>query len=176
MTPGRGRPALYCSPRCATRVRVARHRANRLPDALTSRARWVRHRNKRPLTTTGTAASVTNPGTWTTYTEALTARVGDGIGYVLGDGIGGIDLDHVIDDNGRLDPAAAELLATWPATYTEVSPSGHGLHLYFRMAPGPGSVRTINGVKVEHYPTGRYFTVTGNRWPGTPATLADWPS
>ena len=170
---GRGRPATYCSGRC----RVAAHRAGgAIPAVLRDRDRWVRHTGKRPVTIDGRPASVTDPGTWTTYAAAKASTIGDGLGYVLGDGVGGIDLDHVIDDHGRLHPAAAELLARLPATYTEVSPSGHGLHLLYRMAPGPGTVRTWHGIHVETYSTGRYFTVTARRWPGAPGGLAALPA
>src|SRR5690606_40768293 len=81
---GRGRTPRYCSTRC----RVAAHRARpKLPAELTERARWVRHEDKRPITPDGRAASSTDPSTWSTYREAARSQVGDGLGFVLGDGI-----------------------------------------------------------------------------------------
>lgn len=164
---------------CSTRCRVAFHRAGRLPAELSEHPRWVRWRpvrrldrvTKMPVTVSGRPASSTASSTWSTYAAARASKAGVGLGYVLGDGIGCIDLDHVISD-GQLDPAAAALIASWPATYTEVSPSGDGLHLWFLMDEAPGKVRTVNGVSVETYSRGRYMTVTGRRWPGTPFGLA----
>lgn len=166
--------ARFCTPHC----RVAAHRANRLPAELTSQDRWVRWRpvrrkgrvTKMPVMLNGRAASSTDPATWSTYAAARLSKVGAGLGYVLGEGVGCIDLDHVIVGDELL-PEAAALIASWPATYTEVSPSGDGLHLWFLMDEAPGTVRSVDGVGVETYTTGRYITVTGNRWPGSSPRL-----
>lgn len=174
---GRGRPQKFCSAAC----KQAAYRARTLPPELTSQPRWVRWKpvrrkdrvTKMPVTVTGRAASSTDSATWSTYVAARKSTAGVGLGFVLGDGIGCIDLDHVLDTTGRLNPAAAEFVKSLPATYTEVSPSGDGLHLWFRMPERPGTVRTVDGVSVETYSTGRYITVTGKRWPGTPDRLAD---
>lgn len=165
---GRGRPRKFCSEACRKR----HGRANRLPVELTSRDRWVRHVKKRPITPAGRPASSTNGATWSSHAAAKRSRVGHGLGFVLGDGVGCVDLDHVIDDRGRLAPAAEAFVRSLPTTYTEISPSGHGLHLWFLMDEAPGSVRHVGGVSVETYSTGRYITVTGDRWPGTPLSLA----
>lgn len=168
---GRGRPRKFCSEACRKR----HDRAHRLPVELASRDRWVRHVAKRPVTPAGRPASSTNAATWSSLSTARASKIGDGLGFVLGDGIGCIDLDHVIDAGGNLAPAAARFIAQLPATYTEISPSGHGLHLWFLMDEAPGTVRHVGGVSVETYSTGRYITVTGNRWPGTPTGLAAHP-
>src|SRR5690606_41647690 len=68
---------------CSTRFRVALHRANSLPTELTSRARWVRHDRKRPITVHGAPASTTDPATWSTYAQAKSSRVGVWLSYVL---------------------------------------------------------------------------------------------
>ena len=162
--------ARFCSSRC----RLAAHRA--LPAAeLRSRDRWVRFAaDKRPLTASGSWGSSTNAATWCDYATAAASTAGVGIGFVLnGDGIVCVDLDHCLDGRGRLTPWAAELLADLPDTYVEVSPSGHGLHVW-----GFGDVvkgRKSDGVEV--YGTGRYLTVTGKRWRHSGATfcrLDDW--
>ena len=173
---GRGRPQRYCTTAC----KQAAYRARTLPPELTSRARWVRWKpvrrkdrvTKMPVTVAGRSASSTDVATWSTYVVARKSTAGVGLGFVLGDGIGCIDLDHVLDKAGNLDPVAAALIAEWPATYTEVSPSGDGLHLWFLMDEAPGTVRKVDGVSVETCSAGRYITVTGKRWPGTPASLA----
>lgn len=159
---------------CSTRCRVALHRANSLPTELTSRARWVRHDRKRPITVHGAPASTTDPATWSTYAQAKRSRVGDGLGYVLvaGDGVVCLDLDHVLD-GGELVPEAEALLDRLPATYVEVSPSGTGLHVWGRGDLVIGRRTVVDGVRLEAYGDRRFITVTGRRWRGAPCRLAD---
>lgn len=159
--------ARFCSSRC----RTAAHRAGRLPAAMTSRDRWVRRHGKRPIQTNGRAASSTNPATWTTHRAAAAATRGDGLGFVLGDGIGCIDLDHAVED-GVVLPWAQEILDRCPPTFTEVSMSGTGLHV-FGLLPEAAGRGQRGGDGVEFYSWGRYIAVTGDRLPGAPATLAD---
>lgn len=95
------------------------------------------------------------------------------MGFVLnGDGIVCIDLDHCITDGG-LDPWAATILASCPDTYVEVSPSGHGLHVWGLGDVPAGRVLAVIGGKVELYGSGRYLTVTEKPYAGAPSMLAD---
>ena len=130
------------------------------------RPNWVRHIAKRPVTVAGTPASSTDPATWTSYgrVRAYKAKrfVLDGTGLVC------IDLDHCLRD-GRVVGRAAEVLASCPATYVEVSPSGDGLHVW-GFGQVPSGRRLPGGVEV--YGTGRFVTVTGERFGGT-SRLAD---
>lgn len=126
-----------------------------------ARARWVNHVSKRPVCpSTGAWASVTDPSTWGTH-EAASARDAERLGYVLGDGIGCVDLDHCLDDEGRLSEAGAELVEFYTGSYIEVSPSGRGLHIWGTSPERSGFRRTWKGQPVEFYSTGRYITVTG---------------
>lgn len=162
---------------CSTRCRVAHHRATHaeaassLPAELTSRPRWVTHVNKRPTCArTGAWASVTDPTTWSTY-EAASAT-GAPLGFILGDGIGCIDLDGCLDEHGIPNDAARTLLAYYAGSYVEVSPSGRGLHIWGTAAPQRGFKRTWRGQQIEFYSQGRYITITGNVYqPGTLAPL-----
>lgn len=165
------------SPRfCSTRCRVAAHRA-KMPADLRSRARWVAWEptrragekvTKRPVQLDGRAASTTDPQTWTSYSRVLGRKRR---GFVLGEGIGCIDLDHCLV-NGKPTPAAQRFLDAVPDTYIEVSPSGDGLHVWGRLPEGPGSRRVVDGLNVEIYSVGRYITVTGQQF-GTSVLLAD---
>lgn len=121
-----------------------------------------------PMTPDSRPASSTDPTTWTSHTVADRSSVGVGLGFVLGDGVGCIDLDHCLD-GGELQPWAQEILDRCPATYVEVSPSGDGLHVWGLLPEAPGRKR--KGVEV--YSVGRYITVTGQRWHEAPNTLAD---
>lgn len=152
---------------CSTRCRVAHHRSTRadeaagLPVELTVRARWVNHVNKRPMCArTGAWASVTDPTTWSTY-EAASAT-GAPLGFVLGDGVGCIDLDACLDEDGIPNEATRTLLAYYEGSYVEISPSGRGLHIWGTAAPRRGFKREWRGQWIEFYSTGRYITITGN--------------
>lgn len=120
-------------------------------------ARWVRHDRKRPVTPSGRSASSTNTATWAPYMVAKSSVVGDGLGFVLGDGFACLDLDHCLVDGKPL-PWAQVILDRVPGAYVEVSPSGSGLHVWGRAPELPGSRRD----NVECYSVGRYITVTGN--------------
>ena len=141
-----------------------------LPIELRARDRWVLwNPRKVPLQVDGQAASSTNPATWTSYGRVFGRPR---IGFVLGDGIGCIDLDHCLVD-GIPDDAARRFLDRMPETYVEISPSGTGLHIWGRSPEGPGTRRVVDGLSVETYSVGRYITVTGRRFAGAVSELAD---
>jgi primase-polymerase (primpol)-like protein len=173
---GRGPLPVYCSGRC----RVAAHRERKareaLPVEMTRLRRWVRRDGKRPIRAdSGRPASSTDPFTWATHPQAKRSRHGDGIGYMLdgGDGIVCIDLDHALD-GGKLAPWAQAILARCPATFTEVSPSGTGLHIWGRARVRQGRViRRPDGAHIEIYGRARHIAVTAERYKGAPVKLAD---
>jgi primase-polymerase (primpol)-like protein len=144
---------------------------------MTSRRRWVRRtEDKRPIRADdGTSASVADPSTWTHHRPAADSRHGVGLGYVLaeGDGVVCIDLDHCLSPDGELADWAAEILGRCPPTYTEVSPSGTGLHLWGRGCVERGRrIRRSDGAEIEIYGQGRYIAM-GGRWRSAPLELAD---
>lgn len=102
--------------------------------------------------------------TWGSYEAAVQCvrrGLARGIGYEFDGGVYGVDLDHVIDEAGTLTPQAQEIVGKL-GSYTEVSPSGTGLHI-FVLAPGADITRhRKKDYFLEIYSTGRYFTVTGN--------------
>src|ERR1051325_2632159 len=154
---------------------VAADQAARIPAELTSRPRWVRHKDKVPLRTDGRFASVSDPSSWADFAAASSSTTGDGIGFVLaaGDGIVVIDLDHAVDDGQGL-PWAQAIVDQLPPTYMERGRSGSGLHLWFRgMVPAGRRIRR-GELAVEVYSDRRYMIV-GDRVPGTPLSLAVLP-
>lgn len=163
-----GRPGRFCSGKC----RVAAHRASKLlpgvPVEMIGRARWVRRDGKRPITVDGRSASSTNQSTWSPLRAVLESGAGDGFGFMLGSGIGCIDLDHCLTADGPTDFASA-VLAACPATYVEVSPSGTGLHVFGLLPEGSG--RKVPGAEV--YSRARFMTVTAEAFGGAPNTLGD---
>ncbi|TFD58023.1 DNA primase [Cryobacterium sp. Hh7] len=151
--------ARFCSPKC----RVYWHRAaGKLPSELTSHDRWIRRSaEKVPLQLDGRAASSTRSSTWSSFKAASASTVGAGLGFVLnGDGIGCYDLDHCMV-GGKLTPTAAAFIASHPGFYSEVSPSGDGVHIWVHAEGQRGSKRVIDGLNVEFYTRGRYITITG---------------
>lgn len=126
---------------------------------------------------TGRKASSTNPQTWATLAEAEAARdkyLFTGLGFVFTKqaGIVGVDIDHCRDQaTGALNDTARAILDKHPS-YTEISPSGTGLHIFYHGAmPGKGSKNSVTGV--EMYAEARYFTMTGQHLEGTPDAIAD---
>jgi putative DNA primase/helicase len=81
-----------------------------------------------------------------------------------------VDLDDVRDPlTGVIEPAAQFLIDDL-SSYTEVSPSGTGVHILCRGVLPPGRRRVG---RIEMYQTGRYFTITGQHVVGTPLKVED---
>lgn len=133
-----------------------------LPAGLRERRQWVLvGHDKRPLTVSGGAASVTDPTTWTTFNEACTAAQtrGLGIGYVLheSDPFACIDLD-VKDDTTPERLERFDKIVQVFDSYTERSRSGKGLHVWVEGKIGAGKRR--EGVEV--YSQERFIICTGD--------------
>ncbi|MBL8800450.1 MAG: hypothetical protein JNN27_00520 [Planctomycetes bacterium] len=160
-------------------VRVAFQAAG-VPAALRSEKQWVGWRpkpapkpgakiGKVPVNPhTGRDASSTDPETWGTFDEAVAAvqRNGlAGVGFVFTkeSSVVGVDLDKCRDaDTGAIEPWAQEIVASL-SSYSEVSPTGTGIHVLLRGKLPPRGRRRGN---VEMYDSGRFFTVTGVPLPG----------
>jgi len=149
-----------------------------IPAALRRVPRWVCHKAKVPYDPAALRrkASVVDPSTWGSFDQAKAAYEEggrDGVGLVLaGDGIVGVDLDHVVHD-GVPDPAAMALLNRVGCQFIELSPSGTGLHGW-GYGPNIGGRRgKLDGVNIELYSQGRYLTMTGR--PLKDGPLVDLP-
>ena len=121
---------------------------------------------------TNRKASTTDPATWAPYATcraALEAGNWSGLGFVFSDEdpYTGIDLDGCLED-GQL-TATAEHIVRFLDSYTEVSPSGTGVHIIVRGTP-LGDRRRKG--RIEMYPDGRFFTMTGETLWNAPATIA----
>lgn len=145
----------------------------KFPEKLRNMPRWVcwqrqpdpKHPDKPrkvPMAADGRGcAKSNNPKTWGTYEQAQAtykARGYDGLGFMLGGGVFGVDIDHCMTD-GQPSAFAKEIMSRLP-TYTEVSPSGTGLHLLAEGTLPNGNQGRRKGA-LELYGKGRYFTVTG---------------
>jgi hypothetical protein len=122
---------------------------------------------------TGERASSTDPKTWASYSAAVTASKEQGyggIGFVFtpDDDLCGIDLDACIDlETGEIESWAQEMIEELDS-YTEISPSGTGVHILVRGTLPEG--RNRKG-RFEAYDRGRYFTVTGRHLSSTPQSI-----
>lgn len=97
----------------------------------------------------------------------------DGMGYVFSseDPYTGIDLDGCYDESGCLASWAQNIVTRFDS-YTELSPSGHGLHIIIRgKLPDRGRRRG----PIEMYSEARYFTMTGAVLEGKCSVIAERP-
>lgn len=134
-----------------------------IPEELRGRDQWVAHKEKQPYTPgTNRRASSTDLMTWRSFEEAVAAlKTGhfDGVGFVFSsaDPYTGIDLDGCHDpETGEIDPEAQEIMDALGG-YTEVSPSGTGVHIIVRGKLERGRKRGW----IEAYSCERFFTMTG---------------
>lgn len=125
----------------------------RLPDF----RRWAAADGKRPIRADGRPASSTDPSTWHNWTNVTSSLHGDGVGLMLGEGIGCYDLDHVTDDEAQAFISAIPE----PVYVVERSISGHGVHIFMEAPEEKGWRRVIDGISVERYTRARFIRVTG---------------
>ncbi len=151
-----------------------------------ARRQWVLSRaveergkvQKVPYQPSGRRASATDPATWVAFDAAVDAVLGgraDWPGLVLtaDDPYCCLDLDEARDAaTGALKPWAARIVEAC-GSYTEVSASGRGLHVFVRAAlPGHrGRVRGHEGGKLEVYDHARVIALTGWRLGGVPRAV-----
>src|SRR6202030_840559 len=120
--------------------------------------------------------STTDRRTWVTFAAALAGITSgngsfpyDGLGFALQDsGIVFIDFDHVRNpESGEIAPWASAIITALDS-YTEVSPSGDGVHVYaLGKLPGKGAkLEFSDGSALEMYDSGRYTTITGSQITG----------
>lgn len=119
---------------------------------------------------TGQRAKSNDSGSFTSF-EVATMAAGDysGIGIGIFSGICAIDLDDCVTDSGYYTQTAAEIIELMHS-YTEASPSGHGVHILFR---AEGFVYDTSRYYIMNHPQGvevyvagatsKYVTVTGQR-------------
>ena len=114
----------------------------------------------------GNNASSTNPDTWSDFDTAVKAAVNfSGIGFMFSDSpYFGVDIDGIEQElkdhiDGEINIVTEFIEAL--QSYSELSPSGKGLHILCKGSLPSGGRRKGN---VEMYDSGRFFTVTGNHF------------
>jgi len=153
-----------------------------VPELLKSLPQWVLWKyqhipgkdkpKKPPFQINGRAAAVDDPDTWSSYSEAKTALAANsgfqGVGFMLKRGMVVIDLDNCLtrEEDGIRITRTARRVYELAHSYTEISPSGKGLHIFMR-----GNLPEVDGQKQdgmksaqgEMYESKRYITITGER-------------
>lgn len=134
---------------------------------------------KVPYQPNGKRAQSDNPRTWNTH-EVVSREFQngeyDGIGLFFSGNLCGIDIDGSHDDGMSRNPLEKAVLDLFPGTYAELSPSGTGDHILFRVDPNriphtdqneldPAYYQKNRSNGLEFYAGGitkRYFTFTGD--------------
>ncbi|EHJ08883.1 phage/plasmid primase, P4 family [Staphylococcus simiae] len=139
-----------------------------LPKWVLWRAEWVEKQqqySKVPYSYAEYKASSTNSDTWTIF-DAINALYEqnekyDGIGFMLSndDNYIVLDIDNAIDENGQITSDLA--LDMIKITYCEKSPSGTGLHCFFKGVLPTNRKKKRSDLDIELYDHARFMTVTG---------------
>lgn len=148
-----------------------------IPDSMKNRPYWICHTTEKlPIDPkTGNSAKANDPTSWTDFAQAVkyATQHNLGIGFQFGlpdakSNLVGVDIDGCHDcKTGELSALAVEVLDMFPGAYAEVSPSGTGIHILV-VGRLPNGCRNKNtDLKIETYDSGRYFTMTGNKIPGS---------
>lgn len=152
-----------------------------IPDELKSYDNWVVWRFEWPLgpnskptkvlydPRTGNKASHADPRTWCSFAQcrsAVEANIGyDGVGFVFSenDPYCGVDLDEV-DAEATEDFERQKAVYEYLNSYSEISPSGKGLHVIVKASVPHGRKRS----SIEVYSSLRFFTMTGHVYRNAP--------
>ena len=158
-------------------------RISGIPDELKGYPQWVvwrfeQHKGDKkprkvpysPLTGCKTGTRQQDSHKWGTIEQAIQAAKTyqgrfNGIGFVFSqeDPFVGVDLDHCVTD-GEPSELARTIIEKLHS-FTEISPSGTGLHIFVKgKKPGNRCKRNLGGDQsIEVYDKERFFTVTGRR-------------
>lgn len=150
---------------------------NSIPQEMKEAKRWILWKlvevdgkmNKLPYQVNGTLAKSNDEATWNTFDNCLNKYLSSddfaGLGFVLGDGYVGIDLDNHFNENGELEMdvddfnnLANHFFYFLKGSYIEKSQSGNGYHIICIGKLYYGSCRRNN---IEMYQNGRFFALTG---------------
>lgn len=171
-----------------------------VPKAITIKRNWCVYRSdgnrlKVPHAPAGYKMAWSIPANWITFEQARNAYITglelpdghknrfDGIGFFISRekdaklDIYGIDLDHCRNkETGEIDQWAKDVLAKLNS-YSEISPSGEGIHIFVRGMLPEGTKNTNDRMKdknrIEVFVDKHHITVTGNRLHDYPEGIED---
>jgi len=151
-----------------------------IPDELKQYNQWLlwRLENKRkiPLSVAGRKTDPTRAD----MPFELVARVsgnsmfsGIGFSFQERDPFVAIDYDHILDESGNIKDPKIEDEIRRLNSYTEISPSGTGLHVIVKGTKRDGWKTGARKGCRELYFSSRYFTVTGERYKESPTVVRE---
>ena len=181
-----------------------------IPQAMRETARWVlwsfvhpknpaAKKGKLPLTTKGTNATTTNVITWARFKDANDAyrngvalncrshgdghlsEYADGIGFVHSDGMVAIDLDNCRKkETGEIEEWAMAIVRHFDS-WTEISPSRTGLHIFVNSTlPAGSKTKSATTPNLEVYAGklggGRFIAMTGEMLEGASQEIRSIPA
>lgn len=138
-----------------------------VPAEILCRKQWclwkISDQRKIPLSPYGNYASCTDPATWSDFETAskVFLRHSDicrGFNIATGEGLAGLDLDEVVAPDGTISETM-RLFIDHLGSYTELSPSGTGLHSFFLYEREHESRKAGS---IEMYFNKHFLSVTGN--------------
>lgn len=149
-----------------------------VPEELQDRRQWTLWKTgndrKIPLSPWGGYASCSDPRTWGTFDQASevflkNANICRGFNLATGDGLGGLDLDGVVEPGGLLpDPQPGKqiykTLLNHLGSYCEYSPSGRGIRSFFLYSGAPLPNRKKG--EIELYFDRHFLSCTGDLYEG----------
>lgn len=174
--------------------KIIKFDGDKLPQELKAIPHWVawkvdeKRNDKNELTyvkvpynvNTNRNASTADPKTWVSYEDALKtinqSEIYEGLGFVItkSDNIVFLDIDGCIEDGKFVDSEGAMLAQTLlGTTYCEYSPSGTGIHAYFKGVKSDDFANRIDSLGMELYYDKRYMTVTGSIVEGSVDAICD---
>ncbi|EZI38315.1 DUF927 domain-containing protein [Staphylococcus haemolyticus] len=139
-----------------------------LPQWVLWRAEWNDKKQefkKVPYKSGGYKASSTKRDDWSSfdfvYKILENNKLYKGLGFVLSkdDDYIVLDIDNAIDENGQINSDLA--LEMTELTYCEMSPSGTGLHCFFKGELPEQRKKKRSDLDIELYDKARFMTVTG---------------
>lgn len=170
-----------------------------VPEMLYKNNRWIHwiygekdgKQTKIPVSPQGKWISTQESGYWLEYEAAkqISSQNKLFVGWVLGNGIGGIDLDYALDADGNVREWAKPIIDKFAGkTYCETSPSGRGVKLWVSgRFPRDGSrLFDADGYAVRSHQqkdhaievynadrNERYFTVTERLFNGSQTVVSE---
>jgi hypothetical protein len=146
---------------------------NNIPNELKAIPHWIlwdyRERDgeiiKVPIDPkTGAWVNAHDPKNWMTFDEAMNyaKKLNVGMGFDFTEDLGYvfIDWDHILKDGIIEDPKIKEIIEN-ADTFTEISPSGEGLHQIFKCFKFDFNSTKLKDLPIEIYTNARYSTFTG---------------
>jgi len=113
---------------------------------------------------TGAWINAHDPKNWLTFEEAIKyskeLKLGIGFDFTKDLGYVFIDMDHVYK-NGIIEDPRIKSITENADTFIEISPSGEGLHLFFKCPKFDFGSTKIEGLPIEVYDKARFTTFTG---------------